>query len=359
MRTWDAEGMGEMRSLATRLVFFLALARWNIVQAIRELIAGARAAWQDDQVQPIDLGRKDELGQLAAEFDRMAADLRVIREELLREREERQRFEREAQQTQKLAAIGMLAAEAAHEIGTPLNIISGRAEVLGKTIGSGHPERRHLDVILQQTGRVSGIIRALLDYARPRRPNLRPQAVVPVLGRVTDLLLDRGRRRNVRIQLDVSTGLSQVLADPDQLQQLFLNLLSNALDASPPGGTVRVAAGPDPLLPGENRAGIVRGKADGPTLAIHILNSGKGLTAEQLDHVFEPFFSTKVQGQGTGLGLPIVEQIIRAHRGEVEMLSILGRGTEVIVRLPIASKDPADRISEREEFIAGIGQPGR
>lgn len=351
--------MGEMRNLAMRLILLLARAWWNIVRTIRALIAGARAAWQTYQVQRIDVERESEIGQPAAGFDRMAAELRMTREALLREREERHRLEREAQQTQKLAAIGMLAAEAAHEIGTPLNIISGRAEVLGRTIKTDHPERRHLDVILQQTGRVGGIIRALLDYARPRRPNLRPQAVVPILGRVTDLLLDRGRRRNVHIQLDLFTGLPQVLADPDQLQQLFLNLLSNALDASPPGETVRMTAGPDPLLPAEDRAGTVRGKADGPTLAIHILNAGKGLTVEQLDHVFEPFFSTKVKGQGTGLGLPIVEQIIRAHRGEVEMLSIQDRGTEVIVRLPIASNDPGEPAPELEECTAGVGQPGR
>jgi signal transduction histidine kinase len=253
----------------------------------------------------------------------------------------------------------MLAAEVAHEVGTPLNIISGRAEVLGKTVGPEHSGHRHLDVILQQTERISGIIRALLDYTRPRRPILRAQAVVPVLGRVTDLLLDRSRRRGVRIELDVPFGLPQVLADPDQLQQLFLNLLQNAVDASPQGKTVRVAVGPDPVLPAEDRVGIVRGKADGSTLAIHVLNSGKGLTAEQLDHVFEPFFSTKGQGQGTGLGLPIVEQIVRAHHGEIEMLSIQGRGTEVIVRLPLASDGAGDRVPEQEESAAGIGQPGR
>ncbi|HSB80284.1 MAG TPA: ATP-binding protein [Candidatus Methylomirabilis sp.] len=338
--------------LALFVLSGVALTRWSIVRPIRALIAGARAVGRADLAQPIDVRRRDGFGQLAEEFDRMSASLQVAHEE-------RQRLEREVQQAQKLAAVGMLAAEIAHEIGTPLNVISGRAEVLGKTVGPDHSGRRHLDVILQQTERITGTLRALLDYARPRRPSLRAQAVVPILGRVADLLLDRSRRRRVRIELDASAGLPQVLADPDQLQQLFLNLLSNALDASPPGETVRVAVGPVPMLPAGDRAGIVRGKADGLTLAIHVLNSGKGLTADQLDHVFEPFFSTKAQGQGTGLGLPIVEQIVRAHRGEIEMLSIPERGTEVIVRLPLASKAAGDPVPALEECVSGAGRHGR
>ena len=354
------------RSILSRLLFlavFVAsvtvLTRWSIARPIRALIAGARAVGRGDLTRRIQVRLRHEIGELAEEFNRMAGSLEAAHLERLRQGEERQRLEREAQQAQKLAAVGMLAAEVAHEVGTPLNVISGRAEVLGKTVGPGHSGRRHLDVIVQQTERISGIIRSLLDYTRPRQPILRAQAVVPVLGRVTDLLLDRSRRRGVHIELDVPFGLPQVLADPDQLQQLFLNLLQNAVDASPQGGTVRVAVGPDPVLPAEDRTGIVRGKADGSTLAIHILNSGEGLTAEQMDHVFEPFFSTKAQGQGTGLGLPIVEQIVQAHRGEIEMLTIQGRGTEVIVRLPLSSNGAGDRVPDLEESAAGIGQQGR
>jgi signal transduction histidine kinase len=96
----------------------------------------------------------------------------------------------------------------------------------------------------------------------------------------------------------------------------------------------------------------VRGKAEGPCLAIHILDAGKGLAPEQLNHVFEPFFSTKTGGQGTGLGLPIVEEIARAHRGEVEMLSLPGRGTEVIVRLPLAESPAAGTEPEESPRVA-------
>jgi signal transduction histidine kinase len=327
--------------LALLVLSVVAVTRWSIARPIRALMEGAQAVGRGDLTQRIELARRDEVGQLAEEFNRMATNLQAANEELVRQAEERLRLEQEVQQAQKLAAVGMLAAEVAHEIGTPLNVISGRAEVLGRVVPPDHSERRHLDVILKQTQRISGIIRALLDYTRPRRPNRRAENIVPVLGRVADILLERSRRRGARIQLDLSVGLPQVLMDPDQIQQVFLNLLMNALDASPQGGVVRVTTGENPKLPTEGRAGIVRGKATAPCLAVHVVDAGRGLTGEQLDHVFEPFFSTKGHGVGTGLGLPIAEEIVRAHRGEIEMLSIPGRGTEVIVRLPLAGEGVA------------------
>lgn len=344
------------QNIFSRLVFLaffvlsvVALTRWNIVRPIRALIAGARAVGRGDLGERIRVTRRDEIGQLADEFNRMAANLAAAHDALLHQTEERLRLEGEVQQTQKLGAVGMLAAEVAHEIGTPLNIISGRAEVLGRFIGREDPGRRHLDVILKQTERISGIIRALLDYTRPRRPSLRPEAILPIIGRVADLLLERSRRSGVRIALDLPVGLPPVLGDADHLQQLFLNLLKNALDASASGGTVRLTTGPEPHLPPEGRAGIVRGEAKGECLAIHMEDGGKGLTADQLNHVFEPFFSTKGRGQGTGLGLPIVEEIVRAHRGEIEMLSIPDKGTEVIVRLPLAPTATGGPIPPGEE----------
>src|SRR5262249_19801892 len=140
------------------------------------------------------------------------------------------------------------------------------------------PARRHLEVILRQTERITGIIRALLDYTRPRRPNRRPEAVVPILARVADVLAGRDRAKGIRLRLQLHWDLPFVLGDGEQLQQLFLNLLTNAFDASPPGAEVRVTSGPDPTLPEDGRVGIARGKVDGPCLAIHIVDGGPGMT---------------------------------------------------------------------------------
>jgi signal transduction histidine kinase len=323
------------------VVTVIGLTRWSVGRPIRRLIAGARAIGRGDLEQRIEIARRDEIGQLAEEFNRMAGNLQKANEELLRQAEERLRLEQEVQQSQKLAAVGMLAAEVAHEIGTPLNVISGRSEVLQGTFPVDHPERRNLDVILSQIDRINGIIRSLLDYTRPQRPALQPEDAAVLLRRAADLLADRCRRRGVRIRIDLPADLPRVLADADRLQQLFINLLLNALDASPAGETVRITDGPDPVLPSEGRNGIRRGEASTPHVVIHILDNGKGLAAEELDRVFDPFFSTKARGQGTGLGLPIVEQIVRAHRAAIEILSVPDTGTEVILRLPCADAAPS------------------
>jgi two-component system, NtrC family, sensor kinase len=332
--------------LALFLLSIGVLTRWSIARPIRALVAAARAVGRGDLGQRIPVPRQDEIGELAAEFNRMAENLQAANAEVVRQAEERLRLEQEVQQAQKLAAVGMLAAEVAHEIGTPLNVISGRAEVLERAVPREHPERRHLDVILGQAERIKGIIHALLDYTRPRRPALQPEPILPIVGRVASILMDRSHRRGVRLQLELPIGLPSVMADPEHLQQVFLNLILNALDVTEKGGTVRITSGPDPQLPPDGRASIVRGKATAPTLAVHVIDGGKGLTAEELNHVFEPFFSTKGRGQGTGLGLPITEEIVRAHRGEIEMLSIPGRGTEVIVRIPLADASPAPVATE-------------
>ena len=330
------------------------LTRWSIARPIRALIAAARAVGRGDLGQRIAVPRQDEIGELAAEFNRMAENLQTANAELVRQAEERLRLEQEVQQTQKLATVGMLAAEVAHEIGTPLNVISGRAEVLDRVVPRDHPEHRHLDVILSQAERIKGIIRALLDYTRPRRPTLRPEPILPIVGRVASLLMDRSHRRGVRLHLELPIGLPPVMADPEHLQQVFLNLVLNALDATEKGGTVRITAGSDLDPPPEGPASIVRGKADAPTLDVHVIDQGKGLTAEELNHVFEPFFSTKGRGQGTGLGLPIAEEIVRAHRGEIELRSMPGKGTEVIVRVPLADTSPVAATAKEE--VAGNGR---
>lgn len=329
-----------LASRALVLVAFVlsiaAVTRWSIARPIRLLIQGAQAVGQGDLTRRIDVARRDEIGQLAAEFNRMAEHLQTARQALEHQAEQRLRLEQDVQQAQKLAAIGQLAAEVAHEIGTPLNVISGRAELLERAVPREHPDRRHLDLILAQAERISSSVRALLDYARPRRPELGPRALAPLLGQVADLLLPHCRRADVRLQLDLPFGLPEILGDADQLQQLFLNLLLNAVDVSPRGSTVRVTTRDEPVLPEDGRAAVTRGEAGVPCLAVHVVDQGEGIPPDRLPHVFQPFFSTKKPGHGTGLGLPIAEQIVRAHRGEIEVLSIPARGTEVIVRLPLA-----------------------
>jgi signal transduction histidine kinase len=312
--------------------------RWSVTRPIRALIRGAESLGRGEPGQRIPIRRRDEIGRLTEAFNRMAADLELARANLLRQASERLRLEQDVQQAQKLAAVGRLATELAHEIGTPLNVIAGRAEGLQRLIAADHPGRRHLELIQSQADRIGGILRTLLDYSRPRRPVLDVLALTPVIGLAAELLLERFRAKEVRVRLDLPAGLPPIRGDAGQLQQVFLNLLVNALDAAPPGTVVRVSAGPEPVLRAEDRAAIRRGQAPERALAVHVVDGGGGIPAERLPHIFQPFFSTKRRQQGAGLGLPIVEEIVRAHHGAIEVASAPSRGTEVTVWLPVAEE---------------------
>ena len=323
-------------SLTIALVIWLTV-RISIRQPIGQLVRSALAIGHGDLSRRLTLHRRDEIGQLASAFNRMAESLQAAQARTTAEAQARLELERQVQQAQKLATVGRLASEVAHEVGTPLNIVSGRAEVIQKGLPPDHPLSRHVVTILRQIERISGIIRQLLEYARPRRPAVRPVPVGPMLARTVELLEPLARQRQVNVETQVPDSLPPILADPDQAQQVLLNLMTNALDATPPGGQVRLAASQaDPEIT-DARPRIERGRPEGPFLTLVVSDTGRGMPRDQLEQIFEPFFSTKERRGGTGLGLPIVEDIVRSHRGAIEVQSAEGAGTTVLLRWPTAS----------------------
>lgn len=226
---------------------------------------------------------------------------------------------------EKLATVGVLAAGVAHEIGTPLGIIRGHAEyMLLKVGGVEHPQGRGLTAIVTQIDRVSRIIRQLLDLSRlqPARAGVVPLA--PVVRGLQELLDVEAERRRVHFELDVPERLPSLAADADQLQQVLLNLALNACDACSAGGHVRLSA-----------SACMAG--DTPAVEIRLQDDGRGIAPEHLHQVFDPFFTTKKRGQGTGLGLSVVAQIVRNHGGQVGVESEPGRGTVFTLRWPVAA----------------------
>jgi signal transduction histidine kinase len=329
-------------SLTIFLVIWFTV-RVSIRRPLHALVRAALALGRGQLTQRITLRRRDEIGQLASAFNRMAAEIQAARERTHTEAEGRLDAERQLQQAQKLAALGRLASEVAHEIGTPLSIISGRTEVIQKKLPPDHPLARDATTVLRQVERISGILRQLLDYARPRRLTRNPLPVEPVFNRVVELLEPTAGRRQVRLAAQVSGALPPILADADQLQQVLLNLVTNALDATPAGGDVRLTAatdesGPAPLS-AVRRPRISRGRAPQPCVTLRVDDTGCGIQPERLEKIFEPFFSTKERGGGTGLGMPIVEDIVRAHGAAIEIESAQGRGTTVWLRWPAASTE--------------------
>lgn len=233
----------------------------------------------------------------------------------------------------KLATVGVLAAGIAHEVGTPLGIVRGRAEYLLGKLGDQSAHASGVQVIIDQIDRVSRTIRQLLDFSRIQPAQVRPVELWQATRAVEELVRLEAERRKIRLTVEVPPELPRVSADPDQLQQALVNLVINALDACGPGGRVRLQAEP---------AGAQAEGALGDRVTLRISDDGTGIPPELLSHVFDPFFTTKKRGQGTGLGLTIVAQIVRNHGGTVEMDSAPGRGTVVTLSWPRAQAEVRD-----------------
>ncbi len=334
-------------SLTIALVIWLTV-RISIRRPVAKLVRAALALGRGNLSQRIDIRRRDEIGQIASAFNRMAEHLQAAHGEIMAGTQARLELERQVQQAQKLAAVGRLASEVAHEIGTPLNIISGRAEMIQKGLQALQALTPNVDTILRQIERIGGIMRQLLEYARPRRPAIRPVAAAPIFRRTVELLEPVARQRQVHVEVQAPEGLPPLLADPDQLQQVLLNLVTNALDATPPGGQVRVAAyerDRDPTAKTtDKRPRVHRGQPQEPYLALLVADTGCGMPRQRLEQIFEPFFSTKERTGGTGLGLPIVEDIVLTHRGAIEVRSAEGAGTTVLLRWPIGAQKDGNAI---------------
>ncbi|MBN2361582.1 MAG: histidine kinase, partial [Deltaproteobacteria bacterium] len=221
------------------------------------------------------------------------------------------------------------AAGIAHEVGTPLGVVRGRAEYIAAKLGTDHPQAAGLDVIIEQIDRITRTIQTLLDFSRMKPAIVSSVSLSNVATKVVDLLRFEINRRKLVVGLAVKNDLPPLLADGDQLQQVLVNLLMNAFDASQPGGHVALEA--------DNEMDEQAPPWD--HLRIVVADDGCGIPEEKQRRVFDPFFTTKKRGQGTGLGLSIVSQIVRNHGAQISVDSELGRGTRVTLIWPTASHD--------------------
>jgi signal transduction histidine kinase len=251
---------------------------------------------------------------------------------LLHDRTDVRRLERNLARAEKLATIGTLAAGVAHEVGTPLGIISGRAEQLLSRVpdgDAGEHTRKGLTSILAQVDKVSTTIRQLLDFARVRPVEASALTPQQLLASAAALLEHRFRQQRVALAVEAPPSLPAIAADPGQLEQVLVNLLINACDACAGGGHV-----------------TARATHRDDSVEVAVVDDGCGIAPEHLPSVIDPFFTTKKRGQGTGLGLTIAADIIKNHGGTLEIDSAVGKGTTVRVRLPVAAAATADAKAE-------------
>jgi two-component system, NtrC family, sensor kinase len=304
-------------TLAGTTVVVMLLMRWLVGRPVAALAAHARRVGAGDFGSRVGFDTGDELGQLARELDQMAGGLAAAQQALRIEQQAREEAIEQLRHADRLASVGRLAAGIAHELGTPLNVAMARAQMIEAwEVDDEADARVNASSIAEQCGRMVVIIRQLLDFARPRRLEVGTEDLRAIASDALELVAPLGRRRGVSLTLaDGPPVFARV--DRGQVQQVLLNLLSNAIAASPPGGTVT--------------ASVAGAERDGARIAVHDQGS---VAAEHLPRVFEPFFTTKDVGEGTGLGLSVSHGIVREHGGSIEVRSPPGAGTTFEVHLP-------------------------
>ncbi|HKY09035.1 MAG TPA: ATP-binding protein, partial [Candidatus Binatia bacterium] len=314
--------------VAVLSLFILFLVWRNVSRPIEELIRRIRQIGEGEWEKRIEARGNDEISSLAGEFNRMCESLEKIYGRLVKEQQERLSLERSLRQSDKLASVGQLAAGLAHEIGTPLNIIGGRAEFLLRRPRSNDETDQNLQIIRSQIDRITGIVRQLLEFSRRREPAFRSVDLLPLLHKVTGLLEHKIVDKKIDVRIEIPRDFPTIQGDPDQLQQVFINLFLNSLQALQPGGAIRISG-----VAARHGNGHQGGMAD-DKVAVSFEDHGAGIPAEHLSQVFDPFFTTKDVGEGTGLGLSVSYGIVRDHGGAIRVESGAGQFTRFIISLP-------------------------
>ena len=226
-------------------------------------------------------------------------------------------LEDQLRKTERLAELGTLASGMAHEIGTPMNVILGRAELLMRKT-KDESMRRGLETIVTQVERITKIMNQLLSFARKRPSEQRGVDLAWTIGNVLDMLQEKLKLQKIDVVKDYSADLPQVLADSDHITQVLLNLLLNACQAMPNGGIITLKLCPK-----------------GDMVEFSVQDTGTGISEDRISKIFDPFFTTKAVGEGTGLGLTVVHGIIQEHNGTIRVNSLPNQGTTFVVSLPL------------------------
>lgn len=311
------------------------IARTFVVRPVNQLVEATQKIALGDLGQMIPVHRSDELGQLSASFNQMTQALGQAREHLQqlmesleRQVEERTAALRETQaqlvQSEKMSSLGKLSASIAHEINNPLSGILTYAKLLKRQLNDGPPDDAtrvacigNLSLVQRETERCSAIVRSLLDFARQRPLELTAVRLVVVIDEALSLVANQISIQNIALRKQLEE-IPPVKGDFGQLRQAFVNVLLNACEAMPQGGTLNIAC--------HAAAG-----SDMAEVAIH--DTGTGIAADDLPKILDPFFTTKERG--TGLGLSVVYGIIERHGGKLEITSRVGQGTRVLIRVPL------------------------
>jgi two-component system NtrC family sensor kinase len=323
-------------------LFIIVFTRRVLHRPIHDLIAATETVSEMNLEQPILVAHSgDELGQLARSFDAMRERLRQAVEEIneftqkleFKVRERTQQLEtahRKLMQTDRLASLGQLSASVAHEINNPISGVLNLSMLMQRILrDDGIPPqrvpefRRYLGQVAKESTRVGRIVSDLLAFSRRSKPQRAETDLNGIIRSTVTLIAHRLRLTEVRLELDLDPSLPPLWGDASQMQQVVLNLLMNAAEATQ----------------GRTGAAVtVRTRASGSDamVVLEVVDNGEGITAENLNRIFDPFFTTKPEGKGVGLGLAVVYGIVQEHGGEISVSSTAGQGAAFTVAIPVA-----------------------
>jgi signal transduction histidine kinase len=228
--------------------------------------------------------------------------------------------------------VGKLASGIAHELGTPLNVVSGRATMLAENV-AGEGAVDHARIIRQKAERMATIIRHLLDFARRREPRRVAADVRQIARQTLTLVATLAQKKNVSLELDPASCDGGAFVDPVQIEQVISNLVVNGIQAMDAGGRLSIK-----LERGMKTQPEVANAAPRDVLSIVVKDEGKGIAPDDVERVFEPFFTTKGVGEGTGLGLSVTYGIVADHGGWISVESREGKGSTFTVHLPTSAE---------------------
>ncbi len=286
---------------------------YQLLKPVRRLVIATEKTAHGDLWQEIPVKSRDELGTLTRSFNRMIRNLREIQAELIR--------------SEKLISMGKLSAVVAHEVRNPLNAMKGAIVYLQKRKSDDPLIEEYTQLILEEINRLNEFVTEFLSFAKQSSPNLVLTDFNELLQNTLNLMDEEFNVKGIEVVTHLEPSLPLLMVDPHQMEQVFLNLLTNARQAMADEGTLIVSSA------------LVRddqGRGTEPRVVITIQDDGLGIPEEQLKNIFDPFFSTKQVG--TGLGLPISLGIVESHGGKIMIVSQEGKGTTVVVELPIVSQ---------------------
>ncbi len=289
----------------------------GILGPIKRLVFASHQWAKGDLEYRVKVTPKDEVGELGETFNLMASSLKE------RDKKLKEYAEQQIMKSERLATLGHLAAGVAHEINNPLGAVLMYIHLALEDMEVKGLVRKNLKKAVSEASRCKDIVKGLLDFARQTEPRFEELNVNEVLERTLSLVENQALFQNVKITKVISPSLSKVMMDASQIQQVFTNIIINAAEAMGGKGELSV---------------VTRMKPEEESIEIEFTDTGCGIPRENLDRLFDPFYTTKEIGHGTGLGLSVSHGIITRHRGNIEVKSEVGKGTTFIIRLPIKHK---------------------